>query len=122
VKKNMHYVHQDGRAVFRAAVQGMVEVSHDILERNHILPKDIALYVPHQANQRIVDATAERLGLESSRVARNIDRYANTTAATIPIGLSEAYSARKVRKGDLVLMASFGAGFTSASLLLRWQL
>jgi 3-oxoacyl-[acyl-carrier-protein] synthase-3 len=122
VKKNMHYVHQDGRAVFRAAVQGMAEVSSDILERNHLLPKDIALYVPHQANQRIVDAAAERLGLESSRVVRNIDRYANTTAATIPIGLSEAHSARKVRKGDLVLMASFGAGFTSASLLLRWQL
>jgi 3-oxoacyl-[acyl-carrier-protein] synthase-3 len=122
VKKNMHYVHQDGRAVFRAAVQGMVEVSRHILERNHILPKDIALYVPHQANQRIVDAAAERLGLESSRVVRNIDRYANTTAATIPIGLSEAYSARRVRKGDLVLLASFGAGFTSASLLLRWQL
>jgi 3-oxoacyl-[acyl-carrier-protein] synthase-3 len=122
VRKNMHYVHQDGRAVFKAAVQGMADVSLEILERNRLSAADIALYVPHQANLRIVNAAAERLGIEESRVVRNIDRYANTTAATIPIGLSEADAAGRLKKGDLVLMASFGAGFTSGSLLLRWQL
>jgi len=122
VRKNMHYVHQDGRAVFKAAVQGMVDVSQEILERNRLSAAEIALYLPHQANLRIVNAAAERLGIEDSRVVRNIDRYANTTAATIPIGLSEACASGKLKKGDLVLMASFGAGFTSGSLLLRWQL
>jgi 3-oxoacyl-[acyl-carrier-protein] synthase-3 len=122
VRKNMHYVHQDGRAVFKAAVQGMVDVSQEILERNRLSAADIALYIPHQANLRIIDAAAERLGIEDSRVVRNIDRYANTTAATIPIGLSEAWAAGRLKKGDLVMMASFGAGFTLGSLLLRWRL
>ncbi len=122
VEKGMHFVHQDGRAVFKAAVPGMAEISARILERNHITVSDIALYVPHQANRRIIDAVMERMGLDESKVVLNIDRFANTTAATIPIGLAEAHEARRVRKGDLVLMASFGAGFTWGSLLLRWTL
>jgi 3-oxoacyl-[acyl-carrier-protein] synthase-3 len=122
VEKKMHFVHQDGRAVFKAAVQGMAEVSAEILRRNKLSASDVTLYIPHQANLRIVDAAAERLGLDRSRVVRNIDRFANTTAATIPIGLSEAYAKKNIGPGDTVLFATFGAGFTSGSLLLRWCL
>jgi len=122
VRRKMHVVHQDGRAVFKHAVQGMAEVSAGILKRNHARSSDVALFVPHQANMRIIDAAAEKLGLEECRVVRNIERYANTTAATIPIGLAESYETKRLRRGDLVLLATFGAGFTSGSLLLRWTL
>ncbi len=122
IEKNMHVVHQDGRMVFKFAVQGMVEVSSKIMERNGVSASDVALYVPHQANVRIINAAVERLGLNSDRVVRNIDRYGNTTAATIPIGVAEAYQDGRLRKGDRVLLATFGAGFTSGSLLLRWSL
>jgi 3-oxoacyl-[acyl-carrier-protein] synthase-3 len=120
VSGKMHYVQQNGRSVFKYAVKGMVEVSEAILERNGLKAGDLALYVPHQANLRIINAAAERLGLDRSKVAVNIDRYANTTAATIPICLSEAQTAGQLDSGDLVLLASFGAGFTWGSLLLRW--
>src|ERR1043166_21300 len=120
VDKKMHYVHQEGSAVFKYAVVGMAEVSVEILKRNNFSASDVVLYVPHQANSRIVDAAVERMGLDKSKVVLNIDRYANTTAATIPIGLSEACERNRLRRGDLVLMASFGAGFTWGSLLLRW--
>ncbi len=122
IDKKMHFVHQDGRAVFKAAVQGMSDVSVEILERNGLKAADVNLYVPHQANLRIIDAAADRLGINGDRVVRNIERYANTTAATIPIGLSESYRLGKLRHGQLVLMASFGAGFTWGSVLLRWNL
>jgi 3-oxoacyl-[acyl-carrier-protein] synthase-3 len=120
VSSRRHYVHQYGRNVFKFAVKGMVEVSEAILTRNGMQASDLALYVPHQANLRIINAAAERLGLEASRVAINIDRFANTTAATIPICLSEADAAGTIGAGDMVLLASFGAGFTWGSLLLRW--
>ena len=94
----------------------------EILKRNNICVTEVALYVPHQANSRIVNAAVEKIGIDKSKVVLNIDRYANTTAATIPIGLSEANQDKRVGKGDLVLLASFGAGFTSGSLLLRWTL
>ncbi len=122
VSSKMHFVHQDGRAVFKSAVQAMADISDEILKRNEISAEHVALYVPHQANIRIVDAAVERLGLEAGRVVRNIDRYANTTAATIPIGLAEAYGLKRIRRGDFVLMSSFGAGFTSGSLLCRWAI
>ncbi len=122
VDRRMHFVHQEGRAVFKFAVQGMADVSIEVLQRNNIPVSDISLYVPHQANLRIIDAAVEKLGLDSSRVVNNIDRYANTTAATIPIGLAEAYEQNRLREGDYVLLATFGAGFTSGSLLLRWAL
>ncbi|MGD0309181.1 MAG: beta-ketoacyl-ACP synthase III [Acidobacteriota bacterium] len=122
VERKMHYVHQDGRAVFKSAVQGMADVSAEILARNNLTAADISLYIPHQANMRIIDAAVERLGIANDRVVRNIDRYANTTAATIPIGLSESYDCRRIRRGDLVLMATFGAGFTWGSVLLSWNL
>lgn len=121
VDRKMHFVHQDGRAVFKSAVQGMADVSAEILARNKLTADDIRLYIPHQANLRIIDAAVERMGINGDRVVRNIDRYANTTAATIPIGLSEAHEQRKIRRGDLVLMASFGAGFTWGSVLMRWN-
>lgn len=122
LKRNMHVVHQDGRAVFKFAVQGMAEVTVDLLKRNHLRAADLALFIPHQANIRIIDAVAERLGIEPSRVVRNIEYFANTTAATLPIGLAEAHMKKRLRRGDIVLLATFGAGFTSGSLLLRWTL
>ena len=120
LRKKMHVVHQDGRNVFKFAVREMVQVSVDLLERNGLTSKDIKLYVPHQANLRIVQAAADRLQLDESQIVINIDRYANTTAGTIPIGLSEAVDRQKLQDGDLVLFASAGAGFTWGSLLLRW--
>ncbi len=122
IERNMHVVHQDGRVVFRFAVQGMADVSAEILQRNRISAPELALYVPHQANVRIINAAIERLDLDPGKVVRNIDRYGNTTAATIPIGLAEAYQDGRIHRGDRVLLATFGAGFTSASLLLRWTL
>lgn len=121
IAKKMHYVHQDGRAVFKFAVRGMVDVSDEILKKHGLSAADIKLYIPHQANLRIVKAAADKMGLADSQVAINIDRYANTTAATIPICLSEAIEFKTVIKNDLVLLASFGAGFTWGSLLLRWE-
>ena len=120
VAKKMHYVHQDGRNVFKYAVKGMVEVSERILTKNGLSTDDVKLYVPHQANWRIIKSVAERMGLEDSRVALNIDRYANTTAGTIPICLSEADASEQIVEGDIVLLASFGAGFTWGSVLIRW--
>jgi 3-oxoacyl-[acyl-carrier-protein] synthase-3 len=121
VEKKMHYVHQDGKNVFKYAVRGMAEVSHEILVKNSIDPKEIKLYVPHQANLRIIQAAVDRMNLDPSRVAINIDRCANTTAATIPICISEAFENKRIHRGDKVLLASFGAGFTWGSLLLSWE-
>ena len=121
VQKKMHYVHQDGKNVFKFAVRGMAEVSYDILVRNKIDINDIKLYIPHQANLRIIRAAMDRLNLDESRVAINIEKYANTTAATIPICLSEAVETKRIEKNDYVLLASFGAGFTWGSVLLRWE-
>jgi 3-oxoacyl-[acyl-carrier-protein] synthase-3 len=120
IDKKMHYVHQDGRNVFKHAVKLITQVSGDILERNGYTSDDVTLYVPHQANKRIIQSSLERLGLRPEQVVINIDRYANTTAATIPIGLAEAHQTGRIKKGDLLLLASFGAGFTWGSVLLRW--
>ena len=120
IGKKMHYVHQNGRNVFKYAVKGMVEVSRAILERNNLTTDDLKLYIPHQANLRIIKSAAHKLQLDESQVAINIDRYANTTAGTIPICLSEAVESGRVLDGDMLLLASFGAGFTWGSLLLRW--
>ncbi len=122
IQKKMHYVHQDGKTVFKFAVRGMAEVSQELLARNGLTAKDLKLYIPHQANLRIIKAAVDKMGLVDSQVAVNIDRYANTTAGTIPICLSEAVESKQINKNDLILMASFGAGFTSGSLLLRWEM
>ncbi len=120
VEKKKHYVQQDGRNVYKFAVKLMAETAANILARNGLTPEDLRLFVPHQANLRIINSSVDRLKLRPDQVLVNIDRYANTTAATIPIGLSEAHQEKRIAKGDLVLLASFGAGFTWGSILLRW--
>ena len=120
VEKRMHYVHQNGRMVYKFAVKLMTEVCQNLLKRNGLGPEDIKLFVPHQANLRIINSSVDRLGLRKEQVLINIDRYANTTAATIPVGLAEAQQEGRIQDGDLVLLASFGAGFTWGSVLLRW--
>ena len=122
VKKKMHYVHQDGKNVFRHAVRGMADISHEILVKNSIDSSRVRLYIPHQANLRIIQAAVDRMKLDPSQVAINIEKFANTTAATIPICISEAAENKTIKKGDLVLLASFGAGFTWGSLLLSWEM
>jgi len=122
VDKKLHYVYQEGKTVFKFAVKGMADVSVELLERQGLSGKDVKLFIPHQANKRIIDASVQRLKLTPEQVMINIDRYANTTAATIPLGLVEGYDAGRLAPGDLVLMAAFGAGFTWGSVLLRWGL
>jgi len=120
VDKKMHYVHQDGQAVFKYAVRKMAEASVALLERNGFKGSDVALFVPHQANRRIIMAAADRLGLEEDRVIINIDEYGNTTAGTIPLAMHTAREQGRLKKGDLVLIASVGAGFTTGAALFRW--
>jgi 3-oxoacyl-[acyl-carrier-protein] synthase-3 len=122
VDQKMHYVHQDGQAVFKYAVRKMVEASETLLKRNGLSGKDVDLFVPHQANKRIIVSSAERLGLREEQVLINIDEYGNTTAATIPLGLESARQQGRLKKGDLVLIASVGAGFTVGATLFRWSL
>jgi 3-oxoacyl-[acyl-carrier-protein] synthase-3 len=121
VDKGMHFLYQDGKSVFKVAVVGMAEVSAEIMERNNLSGKDIDWLVPHQANLRIIDATANRMGLDKSKVMVNIDRYGNTTAATIPLCLSEWWQSGRLRKGQTLVLASFGAGYTWGSVLLKWS-
>ncbi|MGH9794134.1 MAG: beta-ketoacyl-ACP synthase III [Candidatus Acidiferrales bacterium] len=120
VEKRMHYVHQEGQQVFKYAVRRMAEVACGLLARNGFTHKDVALVVPHQANLRIIRATQERLGVDDSKMVVNIDRYGNTTAATIPLGLMDAIEQRRLKKGDLVLLVAVGAGYTTGGILLRW--
>jgi len=120
VNKNMHVVHQEGSQVFKYAVRRMAELGTCLLERNGFTAKDLALVVPHQANLRIIRAMQERLGLDDSKVMVNIDRYGNTTAGTIPLGLRDAVAEGRLKKGDLVLLAAVGAGYTTGGVLLRW--
>jgi 3-oxoacyl-[acyl-carrier-protein] synthase III len=120
VDKRMHYVHQEGQSVFKYAVRRMSELAVHILERNGLTSKDLALVVPHQANLRIIRAMQERLGVDDSKVIVNIDRFANTTAATIPLGLMDAVDQKRLRKGDLVLLIAVGAGYTTGAVLMRW--
>jgi 3-oxoacyl-[acyl-carrier-protein] synthase-3 len=120
VDKKMHYVHQEGQHVFKYAVRRMADVACQLLERNGFSSRDLALVVPHQANLRIIRAMQERLGLDDSKVMVNIDRYGNTTAGTIPLGLRDALAEGRLRKGDLVLIIAVGAGYTTGGMLLRW--
>lgn len=122
VDKRMHFVHQDGQAVFKFAVRKMGEVCEKLLARNGVKATDIDCFIPHQANQRIIKATADRLGLKPEIVIINIDRYGNTTAGTIPLAMQTAREEGRLKKGDLVLLASVGAGFTIGATLLRWTI
>jgi len=120
VDQKMHYVHQDGQQVFKFAVRKQTEVCEKLLERNGLKGSDIDAFIPHQANLRIISATAERLGLRPESVIVNIERYGNTTAGTIPLAMGTAIEEGKLKKGSLVLLASVGAGFTVGATLLRW--
>jgi 3-oxoacyl-[acyl-carrier-protein] synthase-3 len=121
VDAKQHFVHQDGGSVYKTAVRKMAELAERVLERNEITGSDIDCFIPHQANRRIIEATADRLGMPLDRVVINIDRYGNTTAATIPLAMDTALAEGTLKKGDLVLLASFGGGYTVGSTLLRWE-
>ncbi|MCZ2077623.1 MAG: ketoacyl-ACP synthase III [Bryobacterales bacterium] len=121
VEKRLHYVHQEGQQVFKYAVRKMYEICRDLLEKNNLGPNDIALMIPHQANRRIIIACAERLGIDCNKVIINIDRYGNTTSATLPLATQDAIQAGKLKKGDLVLFAAVGAGYTVGANLWRWS-
>ena len=121
VAAKMHYVHQDGASVYKFAVRKMSEVAEALLTRNHLTGRDLSCFIPHQANKRIILSTAERLGMDESRVVINIDRFGNTTAATIPMAMQTALDEGRLKKGDVVLLASVGAGFTVGATLLQWE-
>ena len=120
VEQRLHYVKQDGQTVFKFAVRKTEEIARRIMVRNNISAADLDLFVSHQANRRIIQAATEKLGIDPSKVVINIERFGNTTAATIPLALSDAIAAGRLKKGDLVLLCSVGAGFTVGSILLRW--
>ena len=120
VDQRLHYVKQDGQAVFKFAVRKTEEIARRLLERNGLTAADIDLFVSHQANRRIIQAATEKLGVDPGKVIINIDRFGNTTAATIPLALNDAVTSGRLKKGDLVLLASVGAGFTVGTVLLRW--
>jgi len=116
-----HFIRQDGKKVFKFAVKRMTEVSKELLLKNGLSGNDIKLFIPHQANKRIIDATGERCGIPKDRVLINIDRYGNTTAGTIPIALNEAVENKLINNGDYILLSAFGSGFTWGSILIKWD-
>ena len=120
VNNRLHYVHQDGKTVFKKAILEMVNVSRRVVERNNLSSDDIDLFIPHQANKRIIDAATNKLGLKNSQVMINIDRYANTTSATLPICIAEAAEKKLLDKGDNVLLSPFGAGFSWGAMYIKW--
>jgi 3-oxoacyl-[acyl-carrier-protein] synthase-3 len=122
IDKRLHYVKQEGATVFKFAVKNTEEIARRVLDRNNLQPSQIDLFVSHQANRRIIEAAAERLGLGPDKVIINLEMYGNTTAGTIPLALADARRQGRLKKGDLVLLASVGAGFTVGAVLLRWSL
>ncbi|HUN85847.1 MAG TPA: beta-ketoacyl-ACP synthase III [Terracidiphilus sp.] len=122
VDKKMHYIHQDGPAVYKFAVRKMAELTLKLLERNGVTGADLGCFIPHQANKRIITATADRLGMDPCRVIINIEKYGNTSSGTIPLAMETAIEEGKLKKGDLVLLAAVGAGFTVGTVLLRWEI
>jgi 3-oxoacyl-[acyl-carrier-protein] synthase III len=122
IDKKMHYVYQDGKTVFKFAVKGMADISYEIVKKNNLTGDDISYLVPHQANMRIIDATAERMGISKDKVMINIHKYGNTTAATIPSCLVEYYRCGKLKKGDKIVLSAFGAGFTWGAALVSWSM
>ncbi|MBZ0184098.1 MAG: ketoacyl-ACP synthase III [Melioribacteraceae bacterium] len=122
IKNKMHYIYQDGKAVFKVAVKGMADVSVEMMDKHGLKGEDVAYLVPHQANLRIIDATASRMGVTKDKVMININKYGNTTAATIPLCLTEYYREGKVKKGDNLILAAFGAGYTWGSCYLVWSM
>jgi 3-oxoacyl-[acyl-carrier-protein] synthase-3 len=120
VDQKLHYIHQDGKNVFKYAVKKMAEMTERVLQRNQLTGKDVDCFIAHQANRRIITATAERLGMPMEKVVINIERFGNTTAGTIPIAMQTAIEEGKLKKGDMLLIAAVGAGFTSGATLMRW--
>jgi 3-oxoacyl-[acyl-carrier-protein] synthase-3 len=120
VQKRLHFVHQDGQQVFKYAVRKMYEVCRDLLKRNNLTAADVRIMIPHQANRRIITASADRLGLSGDQVIINIDRYGNTTGGTIPLATRDVIEAGNLKKGDLVLFTAVGAGYTVGASLWRW--
>jgi len=120
VTNRLHYVRQDGKTVYKFAVRGMADISYEVAERNNLNGDDISLFIPHQANKRIIDAAAKRLGLKESQVMINIDTYANTTSATIPICIAEVSEKNMLNIGDNVIISTFGAGFSWGAMYLKW--
>ena len=121
VAANEHVVHQAGGAVFKVAVRKMAEVSEAVLQRNGLTAAEVDLFIPHQANARIITATAEKLAMPIEKVVINIGEYGNTTAATIPLAMHTALEQGRLKKGDMVLLATFGGGYTIGATLLRWE-
>ncbi len=122
VDKKWHYIYQDGPAVYKFAVRKMAEATAKLLERNGVTGADLGCFIPHQANKRIITATADRLGMSPDRVIINIEKYGNTSSGTIPLAMETAVEEGKLKKGDLVLLAAVGAGFTVGTVLLRWEI
>ncbi len=122
VDKKMHFIHQDGPAVYRFAVRKMAEASAAVLARNGLTGADLGCFIPHQANIRIIHATADRLGMPLDRVIINIEKYGNTSGGTIPLAIETAVEEGRLKKGDLVLLAAVGAGFSVGTVLLRWEI
>ena len=118
VEKKLHYVYQEGQAVFKFAVTKMADAAEEIMKRNNLHSDDVAWLIPHQANKRIIDATAKRMGLDDAKVMINIDRYGNTTNGTIPICMWEWE--KKMNKGDNIVLAAFGGGFTWGAVYMKW--
>jgi 3-oxoacyl-[acyl-carrier-protein] synthase-3 len=122
VDKKMHYIFQDGQQVYKFAVRKMLDATSRVLERNGVTGAELGCFIPHQANLRIITATADRLGMARERVIVNIEKYGNTSAGTIPLAMETAVEEGKLKKGDLVLMAAVGAGFSVGAVLLRWEI
>ena len=122
VDDKMHYIYQDGKAVFKVDVKGMADVSYELMQKNSLSGDDVAYLVPHQANLRIIDATAKRMGLSKDKVMVNIHKYGNTTSATIPSCMTEYYRDGKVKKGDKLILSAFGAGYTWGSIYIVWAI
>ncbi|MEE2858454.1 MAG: beta-ketoacyl-ACP synthase III [Candidatus Neomarinimicrobiota bacterium] len=120
IKKRLHYVHQDGKTVYKKAVNEMANISLQVAKRNNLSNEDINLFIPHQANKRIIDAAAKKMGLKKSQIMININKYANTTSATIPICIAEAQEKQLLNKGDNVILSTFGAGFSWGATYLKW--
>jgi 3-oxoacyl-[acyl-carrier-protein] synthase-3 len=122
VDQRMHYVKQDGQAVFRFAVRQTEEICRRVLSQHGIDPAEVDLFVSHQANRRIIQAAADRLELPASKVVINLENFGNTTAATIPLALADAVREGRLKRGDMLLLASVGAGFTVGAVLMKWSL
>jgi len=122
VDKRLHYLYQEGKTVFKYAIRGISEDSAELLEKNRLSSNDVDVFIPHQANIRIMEAVADKLKLDPDKMVVNIEKYGNTTAATIPLAMSEAYQQGKMHPGDLILLSAFGAGFAWGSILFKWAI